>query len=313
MAQDSQPASQGEVPAAKRGKRWLPLISFIVITAIVAWFGWRWYDGQRGFVSTDDAYVDADRLAVSSKMLGRIERLGADEGDTVRVDQFLVQLDVSDLRAQQAQANASLILAQQNVRLAQVSLNRTKADLERARLQFQSNTITAEQLEHAQSDFETAGARLAIAQAQIGSSKAQTGVIDTSLHNATIVSPMNGVISKRWTLPGDVVQPGQPIYSIYNLDSVWVTANLEETKLGRIHIGDSVSIHVDAYPDHDLTGSIRQMGTNTASQFSLIPPNNASGNFTKVTQRVPVKISIHPHNRNISLLPGMSVVVKVKV
>ena len=114
------------------------------------------------------------------------------------------------------------------------------------------------------------------------------------------------------TCPGDVVQPGQPIFALYDLDSVWVTVNLEETNLAAVHINDPVTISVDAYPDVSFRGRILQTGFSTASQFSLIPPNNASGNFTKITQRVPLKISVDPR-AGIRLLPGMSAVVRIKV
>ncbi len=105
------------------------------------------------------------------------------------------------------------------------------------------------------------------------------------------------------------------------MKNIWVTADLEETKLSSIKIGDKAEISVDAYPDQKFEGKIFQLGSNTASQFSLIPPSNASGNFTKVTQRVPIKISIEPvtktgqpdPNENINLLPGMSVEISVKV
>ena len=129
---------------------------------------------------------------------------------------------------------------------------------------------------------------------------------------------MNGVVSKRWALVGDVVQPGQPVFSIYDVKNIWVTANLEETSLAALQSNNIVEITVDSYPDEKFSGKVFQIGSNTASQFSLIPPNNASGNFTKITQRVPVKISIernagaNPHRR-IDLLPGMSVEIKVKV
>jgi len=129
---------------------------------------------------------------------------------------------------------------------------------------------------------------------------------------------MNGVVSKRWALVGDVVQAGQSIFSVYELKNIWVTANLEETSLEALRSSDKVEIIVDSYPDIKFSGTVFQIGANTASQFSLIPPNNASGNFTKVTQRVPVKISIERSagvdpRRQVDLLPGMSVEIKVRV
>jgi membrane fusion protein (multidrug efflux system) len=126
------------------------------------------------------------------------------------------------------------------------------------------------------------------------------------------------VVAKRWVLPGDIVQPGQPILTVYDLENLWVTANFEETKLSSIRLNDPAVISVDAYPDIKLEGKVILIGAAAASQFSLIPSNNASGNFTKVTQRVPIKISIekplaaNKYNR-ITLLPGMSVQVKIRI
>jgi membrane fusion protein (multidrug efflux system) len=301
---------------ATRGKplRAILIAGILVLAALVA--TWEWYQGTRRYVSTDDANIEAHRLTVSSKMLGRIDSLGTDEGDTISAGQLLVRLNTSDLLAQRAQAESGLMVAQANARLARVTLDRAQTDWERARRLFETQTMTPEQYDHAKNEYEAAQARLAVAEAQIRSTQAQISVIDTSLSNAIIRSPLHGVVSKRWVLVGDVVQPSQAIFSVYDLDSVWVTANLEETKLGRVQPGDSVLIHVDTYPDRKFAGRVVEIGANTAAEFSLIPPNNASGNFTKVTQRVPVKISIMPVDdspRVTPLLPGMSVEVKVKV
>jgi len=289
------------------------IVPLLAVAGAVAFFAWRWYIGNRDFVSTDDAYVDANRVAISSKMLGRIDTLTVDEGDSVRNGEVLVRIDPSDLLAQQAQARSAFALAQENVRLAIVNVDKAKQDYDRAQAQFKANVIPAEQLDHAQKEYEAAQARVAIAEAQVSSSQTQIGVVDTSLQNTTIESPLDGVVSKRWVLPGDVVQPAQPIFTIYDLHDIWVTANLEETKLHSLRLGDSVSIDVDAYPGRHFAGRVFQFGSNTASQFSLIPPNNASGNFTKVTQRVPVKIRIENVPGGVTLLPGMSTEVKVRV
>ena len=157
-------------------------------------------------------------------------------------------------------------------------------------------------------------AQLSISKSRINTVTAKLNVLTTELANTKIVAPMNGIVAKKWVLKGDVVQPGQPIFSVYDNTDLWVTANYEETKISRISLGDSVAISVDAFPDNQFYGKVIQLGTNTASQFSLIPPNNASGNFTKVTQRVPVKISIGQVNSSdkVTLLPGMSVEVDIK-
>ena len=268
---------------------------------------------KRDFVTTDDAYIDADRVSVSAKLLGRISTLTVDEGDSVLAGQVLVKLDDDGLRAQEAQAQAALNLAQENIDLAKVTMKRAAADFERAKVQFKDHVLSKEQFDHARSDYETAKVRTRIAEAQAQAAQAQLGIVETQLESTTIASPINGVVSKRWSMAGDVVQPGQAIFAIYNLKDIWVTANLEETRINELRVGDAVSIKVDAYPHHKFTGKISLVGSNTAAQFSLIPPNNASGNFTKITQRVPVKITLDAHSSEVHLLPGMSVNIEVKV
>lgn len=303
------------VPLYRNFKLVIPL--FIVLVAIVI-IGWNWYLGLRDYVSTDDAYIDGYRVAISSKILGRIDSLMADEGDTVRQGRVLVKIDDSDLRSQELQARASVTLAQENITLAKVTLDRSSTDHERASKQYHDNVITKEQFEHALSELEAARARYSIAIAQANTAKAQLEIIRTQLKNTIIESPMSGVIAKRWVLPGDVVQPGQSIFAVSDITNMWVTANLEETSLTALRLNDNVEIVVDAYPGRKFSGRVLQIGSNTSSQFSLIPPNNASGNFTKVTQRVPVKISIQqmetsPSQPSCTLLPGMSVEVRVRV
>ncbi len=300
-----------DVPLYRKKRVVIPVFIAVVLAAVALWY---WYVNLRGYDSTDDAYIDADRAAISSKILGRITALAVDEGDSVARGQVIIHLDDSDLRAQEEQANAALTAARQNVALAKVNLEKAIDDFQRAEKQYKDKVIPQEQFYHASKSRDVAQAQYAISLAQVGTAKAQLGVIQTNIQNTAIISPLDGVVSRRWVLAGDVVQPAQPIYSIYNLGNVWVTANFEETKLSSIRVGNKVSISVDAYPDMEFSGRVIQLGSNTASQFSLIPPNNAAGNFTKITQRIPVKISIdHPSGRNVLLLPGMSVEVSVKV
>ena len=296
----------------KQKRVWIPFF-IIVIAGIIFW---SWYKGQLGYVSTDDAYIDGNKLSLASKMLGRITSLSVDEGDKVTKGELLIKLDPRDLIAQKEQASTALDLAKDNIQLAKVNLNKAEQDFERAKQQFEGKIIPKEQYEHSQSALASAQAEYNIAKTKIGTANAQLNVLNTELSNTEIYSPMNGVVAKRWVMTGDIVQPGQPIFSIYNLDSLWVTSDLQETDLASIKEGQDVEIDVDSYPNHKFSGKVIQIGTNTASQFALIPPSNAAGNFTKITQRIPIKISIHPEsagNNQLKLLPGMSVEVKIKV
>jgi membrane fusion protein (multidrug efflux system) len=301
------------VPLFKKKRVVIPIL-LLLSAAVVA--GYYWYMNMQDFVSTDDSYIDANKVAVSTKMLGRIVYLGTDEGDTVKEGQVLVKLDDSDLRAEQASAKAQLELAQRGIPLAEVDLNRAQDDFNRSEVEYKGGVITKEQYDHAQKALEAARAQLAIALSKVTAARSQLGVVESQLSNAVVTSPIDGVVAKRWVLTGDVVQPGQPIFTVYDMKNIWVTANLEETKLRHVHTGDPVEINVDTYPGIKFYGTVFQIGNYTASEFSLIPPDNASGNFTKVTQRVPIKVSIDKFDNSAVkpvLRPGMSVEISIKV
>ena len=302
-----------DVPMYRRRRIIIPVAVLLLLALGGVWY---WYVNLRGYITSDDAYIDANRVAISSKILGRIARLAVDEADSVTAGEVLVTLDSTDLRSQLAQATASLALARESVTLARVNLARAQDDFHRADQQFKTSVITKEQFDHARSALDAAGAELGIAVSRVGTAQAQVGVVRAQLDNCTIVSPVNGKVAKRWVLQGDVVQPGQPVFSVYDGSRLWVTANLEETNLDALKLGDDVGISVDSYPDRIFGGRVFQFGGSTAAQFSLIPPNNASGNFTKVTQRVPIKISIEERTQGVStravLLPGMSVEIRIK-
>jgi membrane fusion protein (multidrug efflux system) len=293
------------------------LIPFFILIVALAFGAWYWYKNLRNFVSTDDAYVDANRVSISPKVLGRIVVLTVDEGDRAKQGDLLVRLDETDLRSQVEQAKASLAFARDSLPLAKVNVDRASDDFARADLQFKGAVITKEQYAHAKQALDGAKAEYGIAVSKIAVAKAQLGVVETQLENMTIVAPFDGIVAKRWLLPGDVVQPGQPILTIYDTRLIWVTANLEETKLERVKLKDRVEINVDTYPGRPVWGKVAVIGDYTAAQFSLIPPNNASGNFTKVTQRVPLKIYLDeqtPKTRAADLLrPGMSVEIRIRV
>jgi membrane fusion protein (multidrug efflux system) len=293
------------------------LIPFIVFILAVAFGAWYWYKNLRNFVSTDDAYVDADRVSVSAKVLGRIVQIAADEGSAVKKGDVLARLDDTDLRAQMGQAKANLDLAQASLPLAKVNLDRATEDYERADVQIKGAVITREQYSHAQKTLDGARAEYAIAQSRIGVAKAQMGIVEAQLQNMTLAAPFDGVVAKRWLLEGDIVQPGQPIFTIYDIQRIWIAANLEETNLGKVKLQNDVEVNVDTYPGRVFRAKVGLIGDYTAAQFSLIPPNNAAGNFTKITQRVPLRIyldDLTPEVRNeFPLRPGMSVEVKIRV
>jgi membrane fusion protein, multidrug efflux system len=335
-------------PAAEtknnKGKRIRAYLALTLVVAALLIFGWQWYVRYTTFITTDDAYVDADKVTVSAKILGRIATIYAAEGDSVVKGQLLVELDSSDMVAQKLQALAAKNQAsasanqaeakydfdQLSIKVQEVALEKAKEDLDRANLQYEGKILTKEQLDHARKTYETAQAQLNAAKAQVNVSKAmiesaqstiktagaQVSTIETNLRNTRIYAPSSGRIAKRWALPGDIAQPGQPIFTITKDSALYITAFFEETKIAYLHIGKAVTFTIDAFPGITFNGEVTYIAANTASQFSLIPPNNAAGNFTKVTQRIPVRFSILNWDQkdkypNLRLVAGMSTLLKI--
>ena len=322
-------------------KVYIPLLAVIVI---VVTLGWLWYKEYSKYISTDDAYVESDNVSVSSKIMGRIAEEFTKEGDSVTKGMLIAVLDSSDIVAQKNQAialkeqaiatkfqtEASYAYDQESIKVLQVNRDKAKEDYDRAKVQYGEHVITREAYEHSTKVMEAATAQLnassaalSVSKAKIESSasavksaEAQVALIEAQLKNTSLYAPMDGIIAKRWLLPGDIASSGQSIFTITNNEKYWVIVYLEETKISKIYIGQKALLKIDAFEEENFNGKIFSIGSNTASQFSLIPPNNASGNFTKVTQRVPIKISIDATDKgdkiaSFKFLAGMSAEVKI--
>jgi membrane fusion protein (multidrug efflux system) len=330
-----------ETNAKKTSKVYIPLI---LVVAIVVIAGVVWYRNYSRFISSDDAYVDGDNISVGAKIMGRIVMIKYEEGDTVTKGSILAVLDSNDLSAQKRQmlagknqaiaareqASARYNYDLESMNVLKIDLEKTRDDLDRAKKQIAGSVITQEQYDHFQKAYETANAKYEAAKTQLTVSKAQItsadasvvaadaqiGVIESQLKNATLYSPINAIVSKRWLLSGDMAQPGQTILTLTNNSVYWITVYLEETRLSKLYTGQKAQFTLDTYPGVTFIGRVYYIGSNTAAQFSLIPPNNASGNFTKITQRVPVKLSIDGTEngkplKDYKLISGMSAVVKI--
>ena len=167
----------------------LPVILFLVIGAAIFLY---WFIYLRGYVSTDDAYIDGDRMVISAKTLGRITQLNVDEGDTVQQEQLLVVLDDSDLQADLARAGAKIDFAKQSAELARVDLGLAKDDYTRAKAQFDDRIISVQQFDHAGKAVELAEAKYDMARAAVKEAEAELNVIETKLDNTKIVAPSPG-------------------------------------------------------------------------------------------------------------------------
>lgn len=295
----------------KKGKFFLgAALLFLLFVGSFCW----WRSAIYPYESTDDATIEGVEVAVGAELGGRIVRLCVDEGALVKQGDLLFILDDELLRAEKGRIVSMVVSAQEEVVLQKVKRELASRDYGRARQEHDKGVISDEAFDHAQKGFEAAEAELKAMEAQVGVQQAQLKEVETKLAKSCVYAPEDGIVAKRWHFAGDVVAAGQTVFSVFDLNQIWISANLEETKLSSVRPKDLVKIQIDAYPDREFRGVVDIIGAGAASEFSLIPPNNASGNFTKVTQRVPVRILFErtAHDSELYLRPGMSAEVKIK-
>lgn len=318
------------------------LIVILVIAFVVAILWWLNY---RKYISTDDANLDSFRVNVAARVMAPMVTLYAWEGDTVRSGMVLAELDSSEVstRLQEAVAQreqmvanlkldkAGLLTSKNNLKLAEITFDQMAINYRRAQTQYSGNAIPEESFQNTEESYKSAQVKIDVAKSQINVSlaridagEASIAAADASIESVRtelgyyrIVAPVDGVIAKRWSLPGDIIQPGQTIFTINEGKDIWVAVYLEETKFRTIRLGQDAEFTLDAYSGLTFRGKIFYIGSNAASEFSLIPPNNASGNYTKIAQRIPLKISIDKvegkadKKANLKLVSGMSATVKI--
>ncbi|HUL02445.1 MAG TPA: HlyD family secretion protein [Gemmatimonadales bacterium] len=342
MATTMKPEAEPQSPAPVRrspatstkpgGRRQITfLIMGVILVGLVALGGRRWWIG-RTHVSTDDAQVDGHIIPILPKVGGFVTQVRVIENGQVRLGDTLVVLDDRDYRAKLAQADGDLAVAlagvsnrarvgQAEAQVAQAQANalKARADLDRVRPLAAEGIVSGQQLDAAEGASHAADATLAAAQAalvgadaRVGAARAARDQAELNLSYTLITAPSGGVVSKKTVELGQLVQPGQPLMSVVPLDDIWVTANLKETQTANIHAGAVADITVDAYPGRHFAGHVESIAPATGARFSLLPPDNATGNFTKVVQRIPVRIRLDAPNDSIQpLRPGMSVVATI--
>lgn len=267
---------------------------------------------------TNDALIDGYAVDSSANVTEKVIDLFAEEGDEVRKGQLLAVLRNNVPLAQKDEAIAKVEAAKQDVFLKESSYLKIRNDYERALKGIQDRIITAEDFDHKEKDYYIAEAALELSKANLEVAQKELKTIDARLLHYQIIADQDGIVAKRWVWPGDVVLEGQSLYTIYDLKNIWILANLEERRLRKVRLGSKVKIHIDAYPWQFFNGTVFSINGASAAKFTLIPQNNATGNYTKVEQRVPVKISIdipkdYPKDKPLYLFPGMSAEVFIEI
>ena len=310
------------------GKRKTVLIA-ITAAFVLAGLGWAAYYNlvlSKEEV-TDNAYVGGNLVTLSAQVTGNVDEIRADETQMVKAGAPLITLNAidADLALRQAEARLGNVVRQERERYSSVAqydavieqrrlaLNTAQGNLSRRAPLAADHTISGEDLAHAKQAVDDAKAALTVAQRQAESAKAGVEGVSLASHPAVlsakgdvvqawlavrrnaVIAPVSGYVAKRSVQLGSHVTPGTPLMSIVPLDQLWVDANFKESELRNIRIGQAATIETDLYGSKVVYhGKVLGMSAGTGSAFSLLPAQNATGNWIKVVQRVPVRITLDP-------------------
>ena len=273
----TQAAAQAAAPAStsKRNRKIALAAGIFLVFAVGAGV---YYLVNRGWESTDDAFIEGHIVEMSSKLSNNVAEVDIDDNQLVKKGQLLVKIDPRDYQVALAEAQANF--------------DKTQSDFNRISALISTNAVSKQDLDAVR------GAR-DVAQARLDRAK-------LDLAYTEIRAPADGRITRKNVEPGSYVEVGQTLFAVVPV-RVWVLANYKETQLTNMRVGQSALIYIDAYPGHPLKGHVDSLQDGTGARFSLLPPENATGNYVKVVQRVPVKIVFDEPDSALELLaPGIS-------
>jgi membrane fusion protein (multidrug efflux system) len=321
-------------------KKALTLLAAVVAVGGASWGLYEWLVASH-YETTDNAYVQGNVIQITPQVGGTVMSIHADDTDFVKAGQPLVKLDPADARVALEQAEAALgqtvrqvrtlyvnngslaaqiALREADVAKAQGEVARANDDLNRRASLVATGAVSREELNHAQTQFNSARSTLAAAQAgvigarqQLASNQAMTEGTDVEQHpqvqaaaakvreawlaqqRAALPAPVDGYVAKRTVQLGQRIAAGTPVMSIIPLNQVWVDANFKEVQLRKIRLGQPVKLTADVYGKKvEYKGTVAGLGVGTGAAFSLLPAQNATGNWIKVVQRVPVRVALDP-------------------
>ncbi len=305
-------------------RRLLIIVTIVLAIALIAYGIW-WALFARHYESTDDAYVAGNVVQVTPQIGGTVVAIHADDTELVQAGKPLIELDQSDAKVALEQAEAQLAQAVREVRtlfvnnsalnanvaLRSADVQRARADLARRQQLIGTGAVSGEEVAHAKSALQSAESALQAAREQLASNRVLTDRTSVAEHpnvrraagqveaaylaraRTSLPAPITGYVAKRSVQVGQRVAPGVPLLSIVPLDALWVEANFKEVQIAHMRIGQPVTLHSDLYGSNvTYHGKVIGLAAGTGSAFALLPAQNASGNWIKVVQRIPVRIAI---------------------
>lgn len=292
------------------------IIAFVAVLYIVLW---------QGRVSTDNAYVKADVTLISPQVSGTITKVNVADNTAVKKGDVLIEIDSADYVAKLEAAQAQMDTLSNNMSEQEQVIAQAQADADIAAANFKRSKTLLEQGASATQATEEARAKARSASAALGAAKAHMETLASQLKQAqanhqlaaidlsrtTVVAPQDGIIGNRTAQVGQLVQPGRALMYLIP-QKMWVEANYKETQLAHMKPGQPAEVEVDALDGHTVKGHVESFAPASGSEFSILPPENATGNFTKVVRRVPVRIALETDTETTAMLrPGLSVIVTV--
>ncbi len=310
----------------RRRRLWLAALALgLIVIVLLGGLWWLLY--ARYYESTDDAYVSGDMVNVMAEVSGTVVSIGADETDRVQAGQELVRLDATDARIalQDSEEQLARIVRQTRTVFAtrdeltavvgqrRADLARAQADFDRRKNLAASGAVSGEELGHARDALSAARDALTAAEKNLAASTALvglTGVADNpdvqaaatqverawlTLVRTSVRAPVTGYVARRSVQLGERIAPGAPLMAIVPLERLWIEANFKEVQLSRMRIGQPVRVVADMYGGRvEYHGRVAGLGMGTGAAFALLPAQNATGNWIKVVQRVPVRVALEP-------------------
>ncbi|MFM5884038.1 MAG: HlyD family secretion protein [Novosphingobium sp.] len=335
-----EPAPDESPAPPKPRRKWGRLALMLSLPLIMLIGGLVYWQSLQGKVSTDNAYVHADKISVSAQVGGQITQVFVKENQHVNAGDLLFRIDAEPFQLQIAQADAAIATAQANqiaaanssalsgadISAAQENIGYARSNLSRQEALWKKGFTTKAAYEAAQHSVSMAEEQLSLAQAkrdeaaaklssgsqlpgiypQVASATAQRRVAELSLRRTEVRAPASGTVSQANRLQsGQDIITGVPVLTLVADGSTYIEANFKETDLAEMRVGQPAEIHLDAYPGVALKGHVASIGAGTGSEFSVLPAQNATGNWVKVTQRVPVRIVLDEASPR-PLLSGLS-------
>lgn len=253
------------------------------------------------YIETDNAQVEAHTVLIAAKVSGYIKTVPATDGLKVKKDELLVQIDARDFKA-------ALSATQSEVLSLEARKNDAEKNYSRIKELFNKSVVSQQQ-------FDSAKATYNEIKAKYDSAVSRATQAEINLENTEIKAPSDGIVAKVGAEIGQLANPGAPLVGFVSSESRWITANFKETDIADIKVGQFVDIKIDAFSKNNFNGEVESISSATGATFTLLPPDNATGNFTKVVQRVAVKIKITnlSEEQKNQLQTGLSAIVKVHV